>query len=235
MRPPTKLTQADTARHLIRTEILDGRLNPGAKLNIKSLEGRLGVSLGAIREALSRLSAEGMVTAEAHRGYRVSTVSAEELLDLTRTRIEIESLCLRQAIAHGDVEWETRIVAAAHRMERLQRSASDPEARVSEDWNQAHGEFHEALVGACPSAWLHKMRKLLYEQSERYRRLSVPLDNDQRDVRDEHRGLMEAALRRDQTAALQKLEKHLLATTEIILRSPLLQADPASPASREND
>lgn len=231
MKTPMKLTQAETARHLIRAEILDGRLTPGEKLNIKSLEGRLGVSLGAIREALSRLAAEGMVTVEAHRGYRVSTVSAEELLDLTRTRIEIESSCLSKAIAHGDVEWETRIVAAAHRMERLQRSPSDPEARVSQDWNQAHGEFHEALVSACPSEWLHRMRRLLYEQSERYRRLSVPLDTDHRDVQDEHRRIMDAALQRDEATALQELERHLLATTQIILRSPLLQGEGA-PASR---
>src|SRR5690606_15765365 len=142
MKTSQKLTQAETVRHLIRAEILDGRLPPGAKLNIKSLEARLDVSLGAIREALSRLNAEGMVSAEAHRGYRVSTVTKEELLDLTNTRIEIESLCLSKAMANGDVEWETRIVGAAHRMERLQQSASDPVARVGNDWNQAHGEFH---------------------------------------------------------------------------------------------
>src|SRR3546814_16095229 len=109
-------------------------------------------------------------------------ISKEELLDLTRTRIEIESLCLSKAIEVCDVEWETRIVGAAHRMERLQRSPSDPVARVGDDWNQAHGEFHEALVSACPSAWLHRIRRLLYEQSERYRRLSVPLDTDRKSV-----------------------------------------------------
>ncbi|MFT0544739.1 GntR family transcriptional regulator [Allopusillimonas ginsengisoli] len=234
MKISQKSTQAETVRHLIRAEILDGRLAPGAKLNIKSLEGRLGVSLGAIREALSRLSAEGMVTAEAHRGYRVSTISAEELLDLTRTRIEIESLCLSKALFHGDVEWETRIVGAAHRMERLQQSASDPEARVTENWNQAHGEFHEALVSACPSMWLHRMRKLLYEQSERYRRLSVPLDTDNRDVREEHRRIMDAVLRRDEASALQELEQHLLATAEIILRSPLLQAGQIEASDDDN-
>ena len=69
------------------------------------------------------------------------------------------------------------------------------------------------------------MRKLLYEQSERYRRLSVPLDTDRRDVQNEHRRIMDAVLRRDKEAALQELERHLWATTEIILRSPLLQPD----------
>ncbi len=218
-----KRTQAETACDLIRTEILDGRLPPGAKLNIKAIEERLQLSLGAVREALSRLGAEGMVMGESHRGYRVSPVSREELLDLTRARVEMESLCLGQAMQHGDVEWETRIVAAAHRMERLQSLPSEAEARATTAWNEAHGEFHEALVSACPNQWLLRMRHMLYKQSERYRRLSVPLSTDQRDVRGEHRQIMEAALGRDQARAFVALEGHLFATAQIILRSPLLQ------------
>lgn len=221
---PSKPTQAETVCRLIRAEILDGQLPAGAKLNIGGLEKRFGVSLGAIREALSRLSAEGMVIAEAQRGYRVSPVSREELLDLTRTRVEVESLCLAQAMKNGDIEWESRIVAAAHRMERLQDSPADAEIRVTEIWSNSHREFHEALVSACPSPWLLRLRKLLHEQSERYRRLSAPLETDNRDVRGEHRNLMEAVLQRNESAALLALEKHFFSTAEIILRSPLLSA-----------
>lgn len=221
--PLSKLTQAETACDVIRAEILDGRLLPGTKLNIKALEERLELSLGAVREALSRLGAEGMVMVESHRGYRVAPVSKEELLDLTRARVEMESLCLGQAMQHGDVEWETRIVAAAHRMERLQSLPTEAEARGTSAWNEAHGEFHEALVSACPNQWLLRMRHMLYRQSERYRRLSVPLSTDHRDVRAEHRQIMEAALAHDQARALVALEQHLFATAQIILRSPLLQ------------
>jgi GntR family transcriptional regulator, carbon starvation induced regulator len=224
MTATAKTTQADAVFQLIRAEILEGRLLPGAKLNIKALEQRFEVSLGAIREALSRLGAEGMVIAEAHRGYRVSPVSKEELLDLTRTRVELESLCLRKAMEHGDVEWEIRIVAAAHRMERLQDIPSDEEARKAPAWNQAHAAFHEALVSACPSAWLLRMRELLYAQSERYRLLSVPLDTDHdRDVKAEHKRLVDAVLKRDEAAAMKALEEHFFATVQIILRSPLLK------------
>lgn len=218
-----KRTQAETACDLIRAEILDGHLPPGAKLNIKAIEERLELSLGAVREALSRLGAEGMVMGESHRGYRVSPVSREELLDLTRARVEMESLCLGQAMEHGDVEWETRIVAAAHRMERLQSLPSEAEARSTTAWNDAHGEFHEALVSACPNQWLLRMRHMLYRQSERYRRLSVPLSTDHRDVRSEHRQITEAALARDKARAFAAIDTHLFATAQIILRSPLLQ------------
>src|SRR5690606_38218826 len=162
------------------------------------------------------------------RRHLKSTLFPYTTLFRTKTRIEIESLCLEQAIQNGDVEWETRIVGASHRMERLQQDPSDTEARITANWIQAHGEFHEALVSACPSAWLHRLRKLLYEQSERYRRLSVPLDTDNRDVREEHRQLMDAVLHRDTPTALQALEAHLSATAQIILRSPLLQSNRAN-------
>ena len=214
-----KRTQAEAAFEHIRAEIMEGSLLPGSKLNIGALEKRLEVSLGAIREALSRLNAEGLVVSESHRGYRVTPVSSEELLDLTRTRLEIESLCLSKAIKHGDVEWESRIVAASHRMERLETMPTEAEPRSTPAWNDAHGQFHEALVSACPSAWLLRMRKVLYQQSERYRRLSVPLGTDKRNVHDEHRRLMEAVLRGDEAAVFHELEQHFFATAQIILRS----------------
>lgn len=116
----------------------------------------------------------------------------------------MEWLCLSKAMQHGDVEWETGIVAAAHRIERLQETRSEAEARKTLAWNQAHGAFHEALVAACPSAWLLRTRAVLYAQSE-------------------HKRLMEAVLRRDEPAALQALEAYFFATVQIILRSPLLQ------------
>jgi DNA-binding GntR family transcriptional regulator len=109
-------------------------------------------------------------------------------------------------------------------MEHLQHSPADAEIRVTEIWSNSHREFHEALVSACPSPWLLRLRKLLHEQSERYRRLSAPLETDNRDVRGEHRNLMEAVLQRNESAALLALEKHFFSTAEIILRSPLLAA-----------
>jgi GntR family transcriptional regulator, carbon starvation induced regulator len=222
MQSTAKPTQAETVCRLIRAEILDGRLPAGEKLNIGVLEKRFEVSLGAIREALSGLSAEGLVIAESQRGYRVTPISSAELLDLTRTRVDVESLCLRRSMQLGDVDWEARIIAAAHRMERLQVAPSEPAARLTSAWSLAHAEFHEALVSACPSPWLLRLRKMLHGQSERYRRLSVPLEMDNRDVPGEHRRLMQAVLQRDEPEALLALEAHFSATTEFILKSPLL-------------
>jgi DNA-binding GntR family transcriptional regulator len=100
----------------LRTDILACKLHPGAKLQINTLAEAREVSLSGVREALARLSAEGLVVSEPQRGYRVAPVSLEDLTDLTMTRIDVENLCLLRSIEQGGVDWETAVVAAMHRL-----------------------------------------------------------------------------------------------------------------------
>ena len=204
------LTEAAYAT--LRGDLLSCRLPPGEKLNIASLSTRLGVSLGAVREALSRLSAEGLVIAATNRGYSVAPVSETELLDLTSTRIELESACLLRSIRAGGVDWETGIIAAHHRLSRTPERVAGDANRISDAWAEAHKEFHSALVSACDSAWRMRLRSFLYDQTERYRRLSVPALSQERDLAGEHRALMDASLARDEERAMQLLAAHLNTT-----------------------
>ena len=120
------------------TYTLSGQNAALPKITISEVAVRLGFSPGAIREALSRLSAEKWAVATAQKGYSVAPVSTEELKDLTRTRIAIEQLCLRAAIAHGDVEWETSIVAAYHRLHRVPIAVAGDASRLNPGWAAAH-------------------------------------------------------------------------------------------------
>ena len=217
-RPATpSFTQA--AYEGIRADVLSCRLRPGEKIVISDLCQGLGFSLGAIREALSRLTSEGLVIAEPRRGFRVSPISEDDLRDLTETRLGIEAQCLLRSIAAGNIAWESRLVAAHHELSRVpEREPGDPN-RVSEGFAAAHGRFHSALVNACDSPWLLRLREILYDQSERYRRLSVPLAQTDRDLGREHREIMEAALARDGRRAGALLEDHLNRTTHILLAS----------------
>jgi DNA-binding GntR family transcriptional regulator len=173
------------------------------------LASDLGVSLGAIREALSRLTAEGLVTSSTNKGFRAAPVSESELLDLTSTRIEMETACLRRSTRLGGVDWETRIVASHHRMSRIPERATDDPRRINDLWAEAHREFHAALVSACDSPWRMRLREFLYDQTERYRRLSVPALPEERDLAAEHMALMEAALARDEYLVCKLLSQHI--------------------------
>ncbi len=213
------LTQ--TAYEQLRADILSCRVTPGSKLKIQDLCTRHHVSLGAIREALSRLTSEGLVIAEPQRGFRAAPISPADLKDLTRVRIEIDSLCLRKAVELGDVDWESRLVAAFHRLSRTPERMAGDATRSSEEWAEAHSAFHTALVDGCDSPWLMRLHQQLYDQSERYRRLSVSVAPRRRNIGDEHQKILDAVLARDAEKAVRLLAAHLGATTEILLDADL--------------
>jgi DNA-binding GntR family transcriptional regulator len=156
--------------------------------------------------------------ATAQKGYSVTPVSADELKDLTRTRITIEQLCLRAAITHGDVEWETHLVAAYHRLHRIPMMEASP--RVNPAWASAHTTFHAALVAGCDSPWMLTLRSMLYAQSERYRHLSAALARENRDVDAEHKRILDACLAREPERACSAIDDHLQQTAKILLTSP---------------
>jgi DNA-binding GntR family transcriptional regulator len=222
-----KFSLTQDAYERVRADLLACRLKPGERLRINDLCKRLSVSLGAVREALSRLTSEGLVSAEPQLGFRVAPISISDLQDLTMVRTEIEGLCLRQAIAEGDLAWESRIVAAYHRLSRTPHNAPDDPMRLNDDFAAAHAEFHQALVSACTSPWLHRIRHILFAQSARYVALSVPLARRDRDRNQEHRDLMDAVIGRNAERAIELMTGHLNLTTLILIEA-LPETSPAT-------
>lgn len=214
--------QSRFAFERLRSEILSGQRQPDARLNIAALAQELKVTPGAVREALAMLEAESLAVSEPARGYRVSPVSIADLRELVQARIEIEKLCIAEAIRHGDLTWEGEVVASMHRLSRLpHRDASVPDA-VNPEWAHAHAEFHRALVGGCPNGWLLRLRDMLYQQSERYRQFAVTQTPSDRDTDAEHKALEVAVLNRDVLAAQEAITVHLRKTADLLLSSPRL-------------
>lgn len=201
----------------LRQAVLGGAVRPGQKLKIHALVDQLGVSQGAVREALSRLASEGLVTAQPQRGFRVRPISRAELLDLTQVRIGIEQQCLARAIAHGDAQWEAALSVAYRELSKTPEKT--PDMHMPEPWSQLHSHFHESLVNACDSPWLLRLRSQLFTQAERYRRLSVPLVRTRRNVNAEHRAIVQAALARDSERACELMAAHFEKTTGILLKA----------------
>ncbi|HEX7852124.1 MAG TPA: GntR family transcriptional regulator [Sphingobium sp.] len=221
--PMRSLTEQTYFR--IRDDILSCRHRPGTRLNIKMLCDEMGASLGAVREAMSRLAAEGFLESTAQKGFRVSPVSVEDLEDLTKTRIAIEELCLREAIKLGELEWETDIVGAFHRLSRLPDAFVVSGATDVQAWSSANETFHSALVSACRSNWLLRIRAMLFDQADRYRRLMAISTKVDRDVVNEHRAIMEAVLERNPDLASALMAQHLQRTADIVSRVSLENID----------
>ena len=203
----------------LRADLLACRLVPDQKLKINDLCAQLAAGTSAVREALSRLASEGFITAEPQRGFRVTPVSLDELRDLTDTRCQIEGLCLKSAIERGGLEWETDVIASLHRLSKTPVSAPGDPKRYNDAFAAAHTIFHEALVAACASPWLLRLRRTLYVQQARYRWLSRPLAKVERDLNSEHAEIAAATLARDVDQAVRLLSEHFQLTARIILET----------------
>lgn len=209
---------ASIAFEHIRGDILMGKLKPDERLRINNLSEHYEVGPTAIREALSRLVTDGLVISEDQRGFCVAPVSRDDIIDLTQARVDVEGLTLTKAIELGDVEWESNMLSAFHRLSKCPfPSDDDPERKAF--WSETHLEFHRTLISGCRSPWLMKLCGMLYDRSERYRNLAEKRPaSTNRDVTVEHREMMEAALARDAVRATKLLADHFWETTNIILQ-----------------
>ena len=201
----------------IKYDILHCEFNPGDKLRLHALREKYGVGLSPIREALSRLAVEKLVTSIEQRGFRVAPVSKRDLEDILDMRTELECLALSRSIDNGDDEWEARIVGAFHRLSLVLRTKDENSMQPNPDWEERHKEFHEALLSACGSPRLFTFVQTLADQSSRYRRLAAKYSNQPRADNREHKKIMDAVLARDKDKAASLLVAHLRKTVKIVL------------------
>jgi len=233
---PSRRTRADDVHDRLRTDILSGRLLPGRRLKFPDLAASYGASVGVIREALIRLAERGLVRSEAHLGFQVAPLSDAGHAELCDARQQIETLVLRRAITDGDLAWESRLVAAHHRLERTPRTDPAAPGHPTPDWLLAHAAFHHALLDGCANRRLLAMANALREEAELYRRWShADADADVAPATrtgtfpgsdtgsatatpaDEHRELLDAALGRDADRATDALSALITLTAGLRL------------------
>ena len=237
MRDDEQPSKMETAYQLLRRDILTTRLMPGAPLRLGALRTTYGVGWTPLREALSRLEAERLVTAASNRGFTVASVSKEELEDLTRARLVVELPLLLESMEKGDQTWEDAVVAAHYRLARCKIAPDDPSDEAVDLWDERHEAFHAALLGAATSRWLLRFRSTISDQLRRHHRflgLAPTLraaagmtDGYEEAVAalreamaiEHHTALMEAALDRDVERAKTLMTKHVGYTLHVYVQS----------------
>jgi GntR family carbon starvation induced transcriptional regulator len=212
-KPPAPISLNDRAFSKLREDLVCGRLEPGSRLGVNQLRSRYGLGATPIREALSRLVGTGLVEAIAQRGFRVAPVSQRDLDDVTEHRIALEVQALRDSMAHKDAEWDAAVVSSHYLLAKAEAALLDRTSAAFDEYERSNRRFHEALVAACSSRWTLHFRTQIYDQHERYRRLSMRFAPRRSiDVREEHRSIQDAALRGDVDAACDFSAKHIVRT-----------------------
>lgn len=217
---PEPKTLVEAAYRRLRRDIIEGVHPPGEKLRVEHLREQYQVGAGTLREALLLLVTDALVVARGQRGFSVAPISLTDFEDITHTRRFIETEALRQSIADGDEAWEAELVAAFHRLSRAEERLAKHDTGTTEEWEIRNRAFHEALIAACPSRWIRHFQHILYQQSERYRRISMFRQPIARDIHAEHQALFEAALARDATRASSILSEHILRTLDAVKHMP---------------
>jgi len=245
-----RATKTETAYRLLRGDILTARLMPGTALKLAMLGKAYGVGWTPLREALSRLEAERLVTAVSNRGFAVAPVSRRELEDLSRARLLVEVPLLLESVEKGGADWEAAVVTTHYRLSRCKTALEDPSDAAIDAWDECHEAFHAALLGAAEPGWLMRFRATISDQLRRHHRaLSLTpavraaaagrtggSEDAMAALREAqsigaHTALMEAALDRDQNRARTLMQDHIGFTLSVYSRTEegaLSQARPAA-------
>lgn len=213
-----KTSQAHQAYQLLKQDIINGLHRPGDKLLMSALKEHYEIGAGPMREALSQLVSERLVTAISQRGFRVAEMSLEELQDIYDARAHMEALIVKLAIERGDDQWEAEIIGKAHTLARVDE-VSTPEEMLTL-WDARHKAFHTAIAAGCGSPKLLEVRASLLDQAERYRQLwlkqTVFSQSALEEKRQEHQQLVDALLARDAQQASSLMYDHLMTPVPVI-------------------
>jgi DNA-binding GntR family transcriptional regulator len=187
----------------LRDEILSGGLTPGAELSEVALAESLGVSRGPIREAIGRLASESLVTVRPRRGAVVSSLSAQEFIELYQVREALELLAVKLAVPRLRPDDITMLQSLIDEM-----SACAERDQVAAFF-EANTAFHARLVDASGNAKLAELYRQLLDQLGRYRRHSLVLRGNLRRSIAEHAAILRAAKRGDTERAARLMSEHI--------------------------
>ncbi len=221
-------TLAQDAYQRIKADVISCVFEPEQRLRIEDLRKTYETGASPLREALSRLAAEGLVVSIGQRGFRVPAVSIDELRDITDTRVLIETAALRESIEHGNDDWEAGVVAAFHHLTKFESGNVDD----FESWEKANKRFHDSLLAACPSRWLLRFHETMYDQHRRYRAMSLQAVHIPRSVHEEHTRIRDAALARDVKRACAESENHIRQTAKITEKLFSEKDSPTEPSNQ---
>lgn len=221
---PSFATKSDLAYERIKSAILAGEYPPGAALNQVLLAKAIGISTTPLREALKRLSAEGLVIFASHRDAKVTTLSVEESRDLLELRLSLDPLGVTLAAQRRSREDISRMRAAYAEME----DRRSPDDALDSD---AHRRFHQTVYRASHNELLISSLDSLWSKAERYRILGLTtVLKDQKSLvkkravkAEEHEELLHCVVSGDGERGAQIMREHIVKSLEAQAASYLIE------------
>lgn len=197
--------------------ILNGDVNPGENLNISNLKEKFQVSLAVVREALIRLTSQGIVVQKPNCGFVVVELDKEKIENVLEARKINEGSAIQLAIENGDVTWESNIIAKEYELQRTPVYLDNDEKSINPEWNNKHYQFHYAIIEGCKNDTLLYICNYLWNISRIYRKECLTQGYKKRNFENEHKKLMDAVIKRDKEKAVELFKEHMNKTKEQML------------------
>ncbi|MDO6732618.1 GntR family transcriptional regulator [Marinovum sp. 2_MG-2023] len=215
------LSLTDQAYAILRNEIITCTLRPGTDIGEQELAVRMSMSKTPVREALARLTLEGMVEAFPRRGYRITPVTVKDITDIFTVRKALEGVAAEMAA--------TRMSAAElDALEALsdQTYGQDKSLPVI-DFVAANNRFHTAIAEGSRVPRLSALIVGYLEECTRLFHLGATIRDVTPETEEDHKMIVAALRNRDAAAAREAINQHTENTRRGLLSA--LIADPDSP------
>ncbi|MGC4961436.1 GntR family transcriptional regulator [Gordonia sp. DT101] len=202
----TPLVQESTPAIIARKlhdAIASGNFPPGSQLTESGLAADLGVSRGPLREAMQRLTAEGLLVSHRNRGLFVVSMEEDDIRDMYVARTAIERAAIEQVIVSGDQAAIDDLNAAVSRMRGF---IDDPN---SAEMAEADMEFHQILVEHAHSQRLSRLHETILVETRMCLRAMRGTYSSGKERIDEHQALVDAIASGDATAADTLMIEHM--------------------------
>ncbi|HEY1944237.1 MAG TPA: GntR family transcriptional regulator [Roseiarcus sp.] len=201
-----RVALVDQVTALLMERILERAYAPGEKLNIDALSREFEVSSSPIREALTRLSAVGLVASASFTGFSVAPEPSREWFEQLRDfRILNEGWAARRLARSRDPN------AIARMRESIESMEADPPRGQAQDYvgaSRADEAFHDAMLETAGNEILAQAVRSLHPHLH-HARLFSRIPHDIAPMLDEHRAILDAIVGGDEDAAQAALEAHL--------------------------
>lgn len=201
----------DNAYQQIKGWIIHYYLKPGARLHVKDLSQTLGISQTPVREALSMLEKENLIDREPQKGFRVRSLSLQEIEDLYDLRIALEVLSARQAAQRITLYDRKRLTNLLSKVGRFLESGNKSGILELEQ------NFHTIILEASGNKPLAEMGRAILDRIWIIQNINLLTTDHLSDAHPQHVKVFEAIQTGDSQKAGLLMTSHLKSAKEFVI------------------
>lgn len=199
---------ADIVYEALRKAIIEGDLAEGENLRQDQIAHMFNTSRIPVREALSRLEQNGLITTQRYKGAVVAGLSIEEIEEIFEFRALLEAEIIRLALPNMD---RKTLELARRHCEEFGKETN------SAKWGEINRNFHYSLYEAARRPYHLQIVRVSLDRIDRYLRAQLTLTDGMTRAHREHQAILDACVEGDAARASQLTREHILGASRALI------------------